>query len=50
VLSIVPAVGKYSCKVKQTINGRHLDSGKVHATVAEALQGGLEDLRQVLGW
>ena len=50
VLNIVPAEGQVTCKVKQTINGRHLESGAVHPTVEEALQGGLEDLRRALGW
>jgi hypothetical protein len=45
-----PAGGKHSCRVMQTINGRRLDSGRVHATLEEAMQGGLEDLRKTLGW
>jgi hypothetical protein len=45
-----PVAGKHSCRVMQTINGRRLDSGGVHATVEEAMQGGLEDLRKALGW
>jgi hypothetical protein len=50
VLTIFPVAGKYSCRVKQTINGEHLESGAAHATPEEALQGGLEDLRKALGW
>ena len=50
VLNIVPVEGQYSCKVKQTINGRHLESGTAYPTVEEALHGGLEDLRRTLGW
>jgi hypothetical protein len=46
----VPAAGKHSCHVTQTVNGQRLDSGKIHSTQDEAIQGGLEDLRQTLGW
>ena len=49
-LAVVPVKGKYGCKVTLTNNGRRLDSGASHATVEEALQGGLEDLRKALGW
>lgn len=49
-LTPVPAGGKNSCRVTQTINGRRLDSGGVHGTVEDAMQGGLEDLRMALGW
>jgi hypothetical protein len=45
-----PARGKHSCRVTQTINGKRLDSGSTHATEAEALESGLEDLRKKLGW
>jgi hypothetical protein len=46
----VPVGGRHSCRVTQTINGKRLDSGSAHATEAEAIQGGLEDLRRALGW
>ena len=49
-LTPVPAAGKYSCQVMQTVNGRRLDSGGTYPTREEALQGGLEDLRKALGW
>jgi hypothetical protein len=50
VLVATPARGKFACRVTQTINGRRLDAGGVHATVDEALRGGLDDLRTALGW
>jgi hypothetical protein len=50
VLKPVPAAGKYSCQVMQSINGRRLDSGGIYPSAEEALTGGLEDLRKVLGW
>jgi hypothetical protein len=46
----VPATGKFTCDVTQTINGRRLDKGGVFASRDEAIQGGLEDLREALGW
>jgi hypothetical protein len=50
VLQIVPVKGQYSCRVKQTISGKSLESGSAHATPDDALRAGLEDLRQALGW
>ena len=50
VLKPVPAVGKYSCQVMQSINGRRLESGGTYPSAAEAVKGGLEDLRKALGW
>jgi hypothetical protein len=49
-LAPTPAEGKYSCPVTQTVNGRRLDKGGVFASPEDALRGGLEDLRQALGW
>jgi hypothetical protein len=46
----VPIAGKHGCQVIQTNNGRRFDTGSSHATLDEALQGGLEDLRKALGW
>jgi hypothetical protein len=46
----VPAGGKFACAVTQTINGRRLDKGGTFPSVDEAVRGGLEDLRQALGW
>jgi hypothetical protein len=50
VLRPVPAAGKYSCDVIQSINGRRQDSGGIYPSAEEALKAGLEDLRKVLGW
>jgi hypothetical protein len=50
VLVPVPAKGKYSCPVTQTINGKRLDGTNTYASAEDALRGGLEDLRQALGW
>ncbi len=45
-----PAAGQFACEVVQTINGKRLDCPGTFATRAGALQGGLEALRQALGW
>jgi hypothetical protein len=45
-----PAKNQFSCAVTQTVNGRRLDKGTAYPTSAAALQGGLEELRQALGW
>jgi hypothetical protein len=50
VLVPVPAMGKYSCRVTQTINGKRLDGTNTYPTAEDAIRGGLEDLRQALGW
>lgn len=50
LLTPAPAAGQFACQVMQTNNGKRLDSGKTFPSNAEALAGGLEDLRRVLGW
>jgi hypothetical protein len=49
-LTPVPVTGKHGCDIRQTINGRLLDSKGTYATADEALRSGLEDLRKALGW
>ena len=49
-LAVVPAKGKFTCAVVQTVNGRRLDKGTEYPTANAALAGGLEELRQTLGW
>ncbi len=46
----VPAAGKFTCRLTQTINGKRLDTPTTYATLEDAARGGLEDLRQALGW
>jgi hypothetical protein len=46
----VPAGGKFSCRLSQTVNGRRLDGKGTYPTPEDAARGGLEDLRQALGW
>jgi hypothetical protein len=45
-----PASGEYSCTVTQTVNGRHLEKGGKYPSAEDAVRGGLEELRQALGW
>jgi hypothetical protein len=46
----IPQAGKFGCEVLQTVNGKRLESGAVYLNHADALRGGLEDLRKALGW
>jgi hypothetical protein len=50
VLVLLPAKGQHACRITETISGRRLESGKTYATAEQAFQGGLEDLREKLGW
>jgi hypothetical protein len=45
-----PAEGKHACAVTQTVNGRRLDDGTTYPTRDAALAGGLDQLRNRLGW
>jgi hypothetical protein len=45
-----PAGGRYVCYVTQTVNGRPLGDGTTYPTADAALAGGLETLRNRLGW
>ena len=50
-LEVRPAGGKFACAVSGTVNGRRLDdAAKNYPTAADALTGGLDQLREVLGW
>lgn len=45
-----PAAGAFTCYVSPTVNGQRLDDGATYPTREEALTGGLEQLRNTLGW
>jgi hypothetical protein len=49
-LEVRPAAGRYSCPATETASGRRLDSAATHGSFDEALGGGLEQLREKLGW
>ena len=49
-LDALPARGRYTVALVQTNNGRRLDGGKDYPNREAALAGGLEELRERLGW
>ena len=49
-LVAVPVSGRFGCTIRQTINGKRIESLGVNATSDDALRAGLEDLRKALGW
>jgi hypothetical protein len=50
-LEVRPAVGRFTCTVTETANGRRLDDGSAtFARFDDALAGGLEQLQTKLGW
>ncbi len=49
-LVAVPVGGRYGCAIRQTINGKRIESQGIYATADEAIGGGLDDLRKALGW
>lgn len=50
VLRPIPAAGKHGCEVEQMINQRRVETSAIYGSAAEAINGGLNDLRKVLGW
>jgi hypothetical protein len=46
----VPVAGKFGCAIRQTINGRRVESVATFPTQEEVMRNGLEDLRKDLGW
>jgi hypothetical protein len=50
-LEVRPAGGKFACAVSNTVNGKRLDNPATsYNTAADALIGGLDQLRNALGW
>ena len=49
-LEPLPAKNQFNCMVRQTINGQRIASETIFPNGDDALRGGLEDLRQSLGW
>ena len=47
---VAPAKGRFACAVTQMVSGKRLDKGAEFPTPDAALQGGLADLRDALGW
>jgi hypothetical protein len=50
VLAAVPVAGKFGCTITQSINGKRVESPRTYEKADEAINGGLEELRQCLGW
>lgn len=50
-LEVRPAEGKFACVVTNTVNGKRLGEGTAtYPAFDAALAGGLEQLREKLGW
>jgi hypothetical protein len=50
-LEVRPAAGKFACAVSDTVSGRRHDDPKAtYSDAAAALAGGLDQLRNALGW
>jgi hypothetical protein len=49
-LAAVPVRGRFGCTIRQTINGKRIESASVETTPDSAIRAGLEDLRRALGW
>ena len=49
-LVAVPVAGKFGCVIRQTVNGRRIESQGTFASQDDAIRGGLDDLRKALGW
>jgi hypothetical protein len=45
-----PASGKFTCFVIQTMNGKRLDQSRSYPDAEAAIKGGLDELREKLGW
>ena len=45
-----PAAGQFICAVQQSVNGKRLDDATAYSTADAALAGGLEQLKNKLGW
>lgn len=49
-LIAIPAEGKHTVKILETINGKQFTPGKVYPTIQAALEAGADALREKLGW
>jgi hypothetical protein len=49
-LAAVPVGGRFGCTIRQTINGKRVESLGVQGSADDAIRMGLEDLRKALGW
>jgi hypothetical protein len=50
-LEVRPAEGRFACAVMNTANGQRLDNANaIYSSDEQAFAGGLEQLRERLGW
>jgi hypothetical protein len=49
-LDVRPAGGQFACAVMQTVNGKQVGDGATYASSEASLTGGLDQLRNALGW
>lgn len=50
-LEVRPSAGQFACAVTNTVNGKRRDDPKaIYPTADAAAAGGLEQLRNALGW
>lgn len=49
-LDVVPAGGQFACAITQAVNARRIDEPTKYPDAAATLAGGLEQLRNKLGW
>ncbi len=49
-LDVRPANGTFTCAVLQTVNGKSVGDATTYPNADAALAGGLEQLRNKLGW
>lgn len=50
VIGVLPADGKFSNKIMESINGNQIQKGNIFESEKEALEGGLLELKAHLGW
>lgn len=49
-LDLRPAMGKHTCVIIQTVNGKRLDNGSIEESKQAALSSGLDQLKAQLRW
>lgn len=50
MIGALPADGKFTNKIMESNNGNQIQKGKIFESINEALEGGLTELRDHLGW
>jgi hypothetical protein len=50
VIGVLPADGKFTNKIMESINGNQIQKGSIFDSEKDALEGGLMELKAHLGW